>query len=98
MWKLQVSFELPVSKRDDYRKRVAEIVEIINGEQFIQAVEINLHIAARLRDAALSDDIINTVFRRFKGDSVDSRSLLARQILLASACEASGENGWRSCG
>ncbi|WP_333567618.1 hypothetical protein [Sphingorhabdus sp.] len=91
MWKLQVSFELPVSRRDDYRKRVAEIVETISGERFIQAVEINLHIAARWRDAALSDDIINIVFRRFKGDDVDSRSSLARQIILASACEASEE-------
>jgi len=91
MWKLQVSFELPVLKRADYRKRVAKIVETIEGEQFIQAVEINLHIAARWRDTALSDDIINIVFRRFKGDSVASKSSLARQILLASACEASEE-------
>ena len=98
MWKLQVSFELPVSKRDDYRKRVAEIVETINGEQFIQAIEINLLIAARWRDAALSDAIINTVFRRIKGDDVDSRSSLARQIFLASACEAFEENSLRSCG
>lgn len=70
---------------------VAEIVETIIGEQFTQAVEINLHIAARWRDAALSDDIIKIVFRRFKGDSVDSKSSLARQILLASAGEASEE-------
>ncbi len=91
MWKLQVSFELPVSKRDDYRKRVTEIVESLNGEQFTQAVEINLHIAVRWRDAVLSDDIINIVFRRFKGGDIDSRSPIACQILLASACESSEE-------
>ncbi len=91
MWKLQVSFELPASKRDDYRKRVVEIVESLNGEQFSHAVEINLHIAARWRDAALSDDMINIVFRRFKSDDIDSSSSLARQILLASACQVSEE-------
>jgi hypothetical protein len=91
MWKLQVAFELPASKRDEYRKRAAEIVETLTGEQFIHAVEINLHIAARWRDSSLSDDMINIVFRRFKGEDIDSRSSLARQILLASACEASEE-------
>lgn len=91
MWKLQISFELPTSKRGDYRKRAAEIVEILTGEQFTHAVEINLHIAARWRDTALSDEMINIVFRRFKDDDVESRTSLARQILLACACEESEE-------
>ena len=92
MFKLQVSFEIPQLRRGDYRRRVTEIVETLNGEQFIHAVEMNLHIAARWRDAGLSDDLINIVFRRFKDDDVHLRSSLARQILLASACEASEEN------
>jgi hypothetical protein len=35
--------------------------------------------------------MINVVFRRFKGDDIDLRSSLVRQILLASACETSEE-------
>lgn len=91
MLKLQVSFELPASRREDYREKISEIIENLTGEQFLHAVEINLHIAARWRDIAFSDDIINIVFRRFKGGNIDSKSSLARQILLASACEASEE-------
>lgn len=91
MFKLQVSFELPESKRYDYRKRATEIVETLTGEQFVHAVEINLHIAARWRDADLSDAMINIVFRRFKGNEIDSRSSLTPQILLACACEDSEE-------
>lgn len=91
MFKLQVSFELPESKRYDYRKRATEIVETLTGEQFVHAVEINLHIAARWRDADLSDAMINIVFRRFKGNEIDSRSSLTLQILLACACEDSEE-------
>lgn len=91
MLKLQVSFEIPEPRRCDYRKRVIEIVETLNGEQFIHAVEMNLHIAARWRDADLSDDVINIVFRRFKDNDIDSKGSLARQILLACACEDSEE-------
>ena len=91
MWKLQVSFELPISKRGDYREKVAKILETIEGEHFIQAVEINLHIAARWRDAALTDKIVRIAIGRFKCDGVDSVGSLAHLILLASACEATEE-------
>lgn len=91
MLKLQISFELPKSKRPEYRKRVAEIVDKLSGQEFIQAAEMNLHIAARWRDVGLSDDIINIVFRRFKANNIDSISALGRQVLLASACENSQE-------
>ncbi len=91
MLKLQISFELPESKRSEYRKRIAEIVDTLSGQEFIQAAEMNLHIAARWRDVGLSDDIISIVFRRFKANNIDSISALGRQVLLASACENSQE-------
>ena len=91
MLKLQISFELPESKRSDYREKIPKLVDTLSGQEFIQATEMNLHIAARWRNVDLADDIINIVFRRFKADNIDSRSALARQILLASACEGSQE-------
>lgn len=91
MLKLQIAFELPEPKRMKYRERVSEIIESLTGQEFIQATEINLHIAARWRDVDFSDDIINIVFRRFKAENIDSRSALGRQVFLASACERSQE-------
>lgn len=83
--KLSVAFDLPPDTRNAFGVALRPFLKRLEGANFMQVGEIALQLSARWRDEALSDQIIEILLERARGDGLPDAAGAPRLAMLAAA-------------
>lgn len=85
--KLSAAFEIASEHRNDFASLIVDLIRRLDGSNLIFASELALQIAARWRDQALSDRVIDFLLEQARGRGLADASAAPRFALLGAAAE-----------